>query len=345
MLIHDPVTIARLHQEAGGRCGIFSHPIPLDNSFLEQNEKYTKVVGWLAGITYLQEIITEATKQEFRDVFQVVKVQEEKVPKIGFAYQEMTEKDSAFLKKHLNGWLTLLTWTCWHCAGDPTQEATERAYWWGILNKLCNEVFSWKPTRTDEKARRFVLPAGLMSHPCRVSNKESKAGWHQLNHLAPNGLTDADYVAPRAIQKVREFVRDVDVTIFLFDQKHRTRIQAMPLDPTVAPFLLNTVNPQAWSVVSAMQQCDKEQSDQVAQDILFSSVFERVNETLRVHQVDPEEARTNALEIAMAALVATTGKGIPDQAIRELLVQFDNHDFEVDRASNWIEPLAQGAGF
>jgi hypothetical protein len=51
------------------------------------------------------------------------------------------------------------------------------------------------------------------------------------------------------------------------------------------------------------------------------------------------------LEIATAALVATTGKGIPDQAIRELLVHYDNHDFEVDRARNWIEPLAQGAGF
>jgi hypothetical protein len=40
-----------------------------------------------------------------------------------------------------------------------------------------------------------------------------------------------------------------------------------------------------------------------------------------------------------------------DPAVPVLVVGFvtktpaNNHDFEVDRARNWIEPLAQGAGF
>ena len=346
MLIHDPITRERFWNESGGICGLYGHSIPLENAFLEKNDSYTKVVGWLAGITLLPEIIQEVSKNEFKDVFSVLRIEEKSVPRLEVSVHldGGKEVDAGFFNRHRRAWLPLLTWTCWWAAGDESQPVEERAHWWGILNKLCNEVFVNQVEKNQNKAEvRFVLPAGLMRHPCRVNREgQSAAAWHQLNHLAPAFFKETDYCSPRAIEKVRAFLAE-DRTAFLFNQDHKFAIQAMPLDPTTRPFMGNA-DGDGWSVVSAIRKCINEQADQVAVDDLTEGVFENLDKTFRAHLVELEEARVRALEITLAACAVATGKPVSMERVNTLLEVLHVRTLDPDRASIWVMPLKEAAG-
>ena len=96
MIIHDPITRDRLLTEAGGICGTFKHRIQASNGFLEKNDSATKVMGWMAGICYLGEVINEVSKVEFRDVFTVARVPTDRYPtNLHFApFDDLTEAES-----------------------------------------------------------------------------------------------------------------------------------------------------------------------------------------------------------------------------------------------------------
>ena len=347
MLIHDPVTRERFWNESGGICGVYGHPIPLDNAFLERNNTVTMTVGWMAGISVLPEVMSEVGKNEYRDVFSVLKVPDEKIPRLVVSSfdEGILEEDVKFFNKHRQAWLTVLTWTCWQAAGDPELSTEERSYWWAILNKVCNDIFNFQAPKNYTKGEtRFVLPAGMWSHPCRVNpKKESNAGWNQINHQLPLNLTDRDLCSPRAIRKVREFLAK-DPTQLLFDQEHRDAIQAMPIDVTAPPFLENKVHPEGWSVVLAIKKCIREKSDEVALNELVSVTFERLETTYRAHLVEVEEARTSALEIALAALFVVSRAEVTVEKVRELVDFYGVRDFSSERASVWIDPLGEAAG-
>ena len=345
MIIHDPITRDRFWKEAGETCGIFGHKIQNTQAFLERNEGYTKAVGWMAAITKLPEIITEVTKMEFLDVFYVVKVLEDKVPNVAFSpdFETLLEDDVRFANRFHREWLVLLAWTAWCFSGDQERTIEDRAWWWGLLNKLCNEVFSQAPPRAGSpKAEvRFVLPAGLMKHPLRIQeNKKSNTAWHQLVMLAPTNLTAKDLCSAKAVHGVRAFLAN-DPTPLMFDQEHRHKLRAVPVEPTLAPFFLNTVNPHYWSVVASMQKCRKEECDQVATKELLEATLESLEKTFRAHLVEPEAARTHTFEIAIAAVVSATEKAISDQEMDELLVGYDINDFDVSRAQAWVQPLLE----
>ena len=345
MIIHDPITRDRFWTEAGETCGIFGHKIQNTQAFLERNDTYTKTVGWMAGITKLQEIISEVTKVEFLDVFSVVKVAADKVPNMAFSpdFETLLEDDVRFANRFHKEWLVLLAWTAWCFSGDQERTIEDRAWWWGLLNKLCNEVFSQAPGRTGSpKAEvRFVLPSGLMKHPLRLDeNGKSNTAWHQLVMLAPTNLTAQDLCSAKAVLGVRSFMAN-DPTPLMFNQEHRHKLRAVPVDPAQAPFFLNTVNPHYWSVVASMQKCRKEECDPVATKDLLEATLASLEKTFRAHLVEPEAARTHAFEIAIAAVVAATEKTVPDQQMDELLVDYDINDFDVSRAQAWLQPLLE----
>jgi hypothetical protein len=52
-------------------------------------------------------------------------------------------------------------------------------------------------------------------------------------------------------------------------------------------------------------------------------------------------ARTHAFEIAIAAVVAATDRGINDQEMERLLTDYDITSFDVTRAKAWLDPLAE----
>jgi hypothetical protein len=345
VIIHDPVTRDRFWTEAGETCGIFGHKIQNTQAFLERNEGYTKAVGWMAGITKLPEIMIEVTKAEFLDVFAVVKVLKDKVPDLAFSpdFENLHDEDLRFANKFHKEWLVLLAWTAWCFSGDQERTIEDRAWWWGLLNKLCNEVFSQAPPRTGSPKAdvRFVLPAGLMEHPLRLDkNGRSHTDWHQLVMLAPTNLTAKDLCSAKAVHGVRSFLAN-DPTPLMFDQEHRHKLQAVPMEPTQAPFFLNTVNPHCWSVVASMRKCRKEACNDIATKELLEATFENLAKTFRAHLVEQEIARRHAFEIAIAAVVAATDRGINDQEMERLLTDYDITGFDVTRAKAWLDPLAE----
>jgi len=345
VIIHDPVTRDRFWSEAGETCGIYGHKVQNAQAFLERNDSYTKAVGWMAGITKLPEVISEATKPEYLDVFAVVKVLADKVPNVTFSpdFENLHDEDLRFANKFHKEWLVLLAWTAWCFSGDQERPIEDRAWWWGLLNKLCNEVFTQTPPRTSSSQAevRFVLPAGLLKHPLRMKEDgKSPTAWHQLVMLAPTNLTGKDITSAKVVHGVRSFLA-TDPTAFMFDQDHRHKLQSVPVDGTQAPLFLNTVNPRYWSVVASMRKCRKEACDDVATKELLEATFENLAKTFRAHLVEQEIARTHAFEIAIAAVVAATDRGINDQEMESLLTDYDITGFDVTRAKAWLDPLAE----
>lgn len=343
MIIHDPPTRDHFWSEAGGSCGIFGHKINKSQAILERNDSYTKVIGWMASITYLPEVITEVSKLEFRDLFTVVRVHADKISDLYCQDEDLTEEDVRWFNKHQKVWPGILAWTCWNYAGDPDEYPEERAYWWGLLNVLCNDIFRQVPSSSGLKEVRFVLPAGLMNHPLRVDgNHQCRLPWHQLVLLSQENYTRRDLCSSKAILAARAFL-DQDPTPLMFDQEYRHRIQAVPVDPGLSPFMVNPVNPKCWSVPRAIQNCRAMGNDDLAKEELLTVVFESLEKTLNAHLVDSEEARTAALEIAVASLVVATDESIDAHRIDEISEGFGVSNFDSERAQLSIKPLFEAS--
>jgi hypothetical protein len=345
MLIHDPITRDRLLEEAGGVCGTFKHPIQAANGFLEKNENTTKVMGWMAGVCYLGEIISEVAKVEFRDVFTVARVPADRYPtNLHFGphglSDGLSEAESKWANRHHKAWLTLVAWTCWSLAGNPELPAVDRAHWWGILNRMCNDFFIHNPA-SGRGYTSVVLPAGLLSHKLRLNEKrEGKAPWHQTNQLMPSPTFPTDLCSVRTVQAVMAFMKD-DPTPLMFDQEHRHAIQAVDVDATSAPFVRNTVNPESWSVPAAIDTCREEGCDHIAMGTLLESVFENIQTTMLAHLVEPEAAKTAALEIALASLVVASNKDLPEETVVRLIEDKNATGFSSDRAGQWVQALTE----
>jgi len=342
MIIHDPITRDRLLTEAGGICGTFKHRIQASNGFLEKNDSATKVMGWMAGICYLGEVINEVSKVEFRDVFTVARVPTDRYPtNLHFApFDDLTEAESKWANRHHKVWLTLVAWTCWDLAGNPALPVGDRAHWWGILNRMCNDFFMHNPAPGGGYTS-VVLPAGLLSHKLRLNEKrEGKAPWHQINQLMPSPTFPTDLCSARTVRAVMEFMVD-DPTPLMFDQEHRHEIQSVDVDSTTAPFVRNTVNPGSWSVPDAIEECRKDGNDHIAMGSLLEAVFGSIQNTLLAHLVEPEDAKTAALEIALASLVVAADKDLTEETVRNLIEDKGVKGFDTAHAGQWVKALTE----
>jgi hypothetical protein len=72
-------------------------------------------------------------------------------------------------------------------------------------------------------------------------------------------------------------------------------------------------------------------------------VFERLEKTLNAHLVDSEEARTAALEVAVASLVVATDESIDADRIDEISEGFGVSNFDSKRAQLSIKPLFEAS--
>lgn len=345
MLIHDPITRDLILNQAGGVCGIFRHPITHPSQgMLDKTEKGAQVIGWMGGICYRNEVIKEISKVEFNDVFAVAKFDTSKIPDLFFTHSvDLSEADFKWANSHHKAWLTMLAWTCWENAGDHGLAVEQRAYWWGILNQMCNDIFIHRPTPSGSQTT-VVLPAGLVSHKLRLAaNKKGKTPWHQLNLLTPPELHWSIYTSPEVVRGVRRFLSQ-DPTTLMFDQEHRAKIQSVPVDPGAAPFMKNTINPTWWSVPGAIEACRKEGSDHFAKGALLEAVFEKLLATQEAHMVETDDARKTALEVAAACLLVADGEELSAETLGRLVDDKGVKAFDSERALGWVDLYNEVAG-
>jgi hypothetical protein len=337
-LIHDPVTRDQEWKASGRVCHFFKHPIPSANAFLDRTDNGVRIVGWMGGITYLDDVRADLDKPEFSGLFMMRWLPLLKLPEF-FRSEGMDDATARWVDFHKMGWWTILPWACWKHAGDPSLPALDRAYWWSLLNRLMDFVENHGKTQRDPnvKARRHVFPARMLRHPARISKGQYGSDWHQLSILHHADLKDSDYFSNRTVVGVQKAMKE-DLTNLLFDMgevPHAEQILAIPPDTTTAPFFANPVRPNCFNVITAIVQHLEEHLD-------VDNFLAHVNQLSRLflaHGVEEEAARDRAFEIAIAAWVVAAGN-LSDEQIAELkLVHGGKGEVDLDHARAWVQPF------